>query len=77
MVTTHGGPSAGLAVVLLFFGILPGVLYLLFSSTTETRHCPQCGAYLGQSSGTGCGTALAVIAVGCVLLGLLFAFITR
>lgn len=74
---SHGGPSGCLAVVLLCVGILPGVLYLLFAGSTETRSCPQCGTFLGQSSGTGCLTALATVAVGCVALGLLFTFLAR
>ena len=50
-------------MILLCFGILPGVLYFVFASTTQMRHCPQCGAFLGQSSGSGCTTVLAAFAV--------------
>lgn len=77
MVSSHGGPSGCLAVVLLCCGVLPGLLYLFFTNSVETRHCPQCGAYLGQSSGSGCVTALVTVAVGSVVLGLLFFCIAR
>jgi hypothetical protein len=61
--TSHGGPDGCLGLVLLCLGILPGVLYFIFASTTQVRHCPQCGGFLGQSTGSGCLTVLVALAV--------------
>ena len=63
--SSHGGPSGCLLILLLCIGIVPGLLYLVFTSTTKMRHCPQCGGFLGQSEGAGCA---GVIAAVCLLL---------
>lgn len=66
-VSTVGGPSGCLAIVLLCFGILPGVLYLLFASGTDYRHCSRCGVGLGvapnSSNSLGCIIALVSIII--------------
>jgi hypothetical protein len=38
-----GGAVGILAVVLLLFGILPGLLYLLFAGRSNRKSCPKCG----------------------------------
>lgn len=70
-VVSTGGPSGCLAIVLLFCGIVPGVLYLLFAGSTNFRVCANCGNNLGlageSSNAKGCGIVLlALIAVGLV-----------
>jgi len=61
-IVSTGGPSGCLAILLLCFGIVPGLLYLLFTSSVEHRVCANCGVGLGvagESSGAkGCGVVL-------------------
>ncbi len=68
---SHGGPSGCLAVILLCFGLLPGVLYLLFASGTYTMSCPQCGMFLGTRADYVGVKALLVLVVGFAAICLL------
>lgn len=66
--TTVGGPSGCLAIVLLFFGIVPGVLYLLFASGDTVYSCQNCGNGTGPGQGNGAGSN----ASGCAIIMLVF-----
>lgn len=71
--TTVGGPSGCLAIVLLFCGIVPGVLYLLFASGDTVYSCQNCGNGTGPGQGGGGSNAsgCAVIMLVCLVLGII------
>ena len=58
------GPSGCLAIALLCFGIIPGVLYLLFGGGSDNGYacCPRCNAPYGPwALRPGWGTWLIVV----------------
>lgn len=65
--STVGGPSGCLAIVLLFCGIVPGVLYLLFASGDTVYNCQNCGNSTGPGQGGSSGTSGCAIIMGIFL----------
>lgn len=80
-IVSTGGPSGCLAIVLLLCGIVPGVLYLLFASSTDFRACANCGMSLGvagESSGAkGCGVALLALLAAGVMVEIITKILVR
>lgn len=70
----HGGAgvSGCLAVALLFCGVVPGVLYLIFggSSGSEYAYCQRCNALHGRWSGSNAGWIVAGVFFGTIAVAL-------
>lgn len=64
-IVSTGGPSGCLTILLLCFGIIPGVLYLLFAGSVDHRVCAYCGLGLGvageSSNAKGCAIVFLVL----------------
>jgi predicted RNA-binding Zn-ribbon protein involved in translation (DUF1610 family) len=74
--TTGTKGSTGLGCALMFLFIIPGLIYLMWQSSTQHAVCPQCGfdhvvveeGRIGVSTATGLSIVAAVVLGGLFLL---------
>jgi hypothetical protein len=65
-----GGSSWIIFILLLFLGIIPGLIYALVASGTKDVSCPRCGMVLGkQKVGSGTGRVVLFLVLLVVLVG--------
>lgn len=80
-VVAYGGSSASgcLVLVLLCFGVVPGLLYLVFggSPSTDYAHCQRCGAPHGPWLGSSALWIVAGVFFGVVILTAIVSGLSR